>query len=335
MRPYKILIVDDVPENLHLMRNILSDQYKLVFATDGEKAVAAAEKHHPDLILMDVMMPNMDGYEACRQIKQDPKLCAIPVIFVTAMGELSDEMLGFDIGGVDYITKPIKAPVLKRRVQTHLSLVRVEELEKTRLRVIERLGRAAEFKDNETGLHVIRMARYAKMIAERSDVDPEWAQQLFLAAPMHDLGKIGIPDSIIMKPGPLNSEEWDCMKKHPEIGAEIIGYTESGLLQMAREIALSHHEKWDGSGYPQGLVGEAIPLSARIVAVADVFDALMTKRPYKKAWPVEDVLAYVKDASGTHLDPKVVALFLGGLDVVFQIIEAWGEESGASLNGDE
>ncbi len=325
----KILVVDDVAENLQLMRNILAGDYKLVFATDGEKAVAAAEKHRPDLILMDVMMPNMDGYEACRQIKTRPDLSGIPVIFVTAMGELSDEMLGFDIGGVDYIMKPVKPPLVRRRVQTHLSLVRVEELEKTRLQIIERLGRAAEFKDNETGLHVIRMSHYARIIAEDCDVSPAWTRQLFMAAPMHDVGKIGIPDGILTKPGPLDPEEWALMRKHPEIGAEIIGKFDTGLLQMAGEIALAHHEKWDGSGYPKGLAGEDIPLSARIVAVADVFDALTTKRPYKEAWSVEAAIAHIREVAGTHLDPRVVAAFLKRTDDVLTVMATWGEDRAA------
>lgn len=330
---HKILIVDDVAENLQLMRNILAGDYKLVFATDGEKAVEAAEKHRPDLILMDVMMPKVDGYEACRRIKTLPELADIPVIFVTAMGELSDEMLGFDIGGVDYITKPVKPPLVRRRVQTHLSLVRVEELEKTRLQIIERLGRAAEFKDNETGLHVIRMSHYARMIAEKCEVSASWVRQLFLAAPMHDVGKIGVPDSILTKPGPLDEAEWALMRKHPEIGAEIIGASEKGLLQLAREIALAHHEKWDGTGYPKGLSGEDIPLSARIVAVADVFDALTTKRPYKEAWSTEAAVAHLKEISGKHLDSRLVKIFLGRLDEVQTIMATWGEDRAAPRPG--
>jgi len=327
---YKILVVDDVAENLQLMRNILAADYKLVFATDGEKAVAAAEKHRPDLILMDVMMPKVDGYEACRRIKTVPELADIPVIFVTAMDDVSDEMLGFDIGGVDYIIKPVKPPLVRRRVQTHLSLVRVEELEKTRLQIIERLGRAAEFKDNETGLHVIRMAHYARMIAERCEVSAGWVRRLFLAAPMHDVGKIGVPDSVLTKPGPLNEAEWAVMRKHPEIGAEIIGDSKRGLLQMAREIALAHHEKWDGSGYPNGLSGEDIPLSARIVAVADVFDALTTKRPYKEAWSTEAATAHLKENSGKHLDAHLVDIFLGRIDDVLTVMATWGEHRAKS-----
>ena len=311
------------------MRNILAGDYKLVFTTDGEKAVAAAEKHKPDLILMDVMMPNMDGYEACRRIKARPDLSGIPVIFVTAMGEVSDKMPGFDIGGVDYITKPVKPPLVRRRVQTHLSLVRVAELEKTYLQIIERLGRAAEFKDNETGLHVIRMSHYARMIAECCDVSPEWARQLFMAAPMRDAGKIGIPDSILTKPGPLSEEEWILVRKHPEIGAEIIGRFDTGLLHLACEVALAHHEKWDGSGYPNGLAGEDIPLSARVVAVADVFDALMTKRPYKEAWPVEVAVAHIKEIAGTHLDPRLVGVFLKRIEEALTVMATWGEDSAA------
>ncbi|XPV75814.1 MAG: HD domain-containing phosphohydrolase [Desulfovibrio sp.] len=327
MGKQKILVVDDLPQNLQLMRQVLSDQYQLSFATDGKLALAAAEKHMPDLILMDVMMPNMDGYEACRELKKRPDLQHIPVVFVTAMGEEEDEKNGFDAGGVDYITKPIKAPIVKRRVQTHLSLVRVEELEKSRLLIIERLGRAAEFKDNQTGLHVIRMSHYSKMLAEKCGMSESWCKQLFLAAPMHDIGKIGISDSIILKPGPLNDDEWEVMKKHPEMGADIIGHHDSELLAMAHRIALNHHEKWDGSGYPNGVAGEDIPLEARIIAIADVFDALTTKRPYKEAWEVPDALAHLEESAGSHLDPHLVKLFTEIMDDILMVMDKWSENS--------
>lgn len=322
----KILVVDDEPQNLQLMRQVLGAEYQLAFATDGEKALQGAAKHKPDLILMDIMMPGMDGYEACRRLNAAPELASIPVIFVTAMGEVEDESLGFDVGGVDYITKPIKAAVVKRRIRTHLSLVRVEELEKTQLLIIQRLGRAAEFKDNETGLHVIRMSHYSRILAEKANQPEGWRELLFQASPMHDVGKIGIPDGILLKPGPLNEDEWKIMKRHPKMGADIIGRHDSYLLTMAAEIALTHHEKWDGSGYPAGLAGEEIPLASRITALADVFDALTTARPYKEAWPVEKAISLLEEEAGRHFDPELTPLFVGAMDQLLQIKEKWGEE---------
>lgn len=327
MKNQKILIVDDEPQNLQLMRRILEKEYQLCFATDGEKALAAAAKHKPDLILMDIMMPGMDGYEVCRRLKQDLSLTGIPVIFVTAMADIDDEVHGFDIGGVDYITKPVKSAIVRRRVETHLSLVRTEELEQTRLLIIQRLGRAAEFKDNETGLHVIRMSHYSSILARELGASSNYCQQIFQASPMHDVGKIGIPDKILLKPGPLNDDEWNIMKKHPRMGADIIGDHRSKLLTMAREIALTHHEKWDGSGYPKGISKENIPLSGRIVAVADVFDALTTKRPYKEAWPVEDAVDLLSEECGGHFDPKLIPVFIGALAHLLEIRKQFAEET--------
>lgn len=326
MKRHKLLIVDDEPQNLQLMRQVLEDSYRLVFATDGEKAVQIAAKHQPDLILMDIMMPNVDGYQACRRLKTDPVLAKIPVIFVTALGDSQDEVVGFDIGGVDYITKPISPPVVRRRVRTHLSLVRTEELERTRLLIIQRLGRAAEFKDNETGLHVIRMSHYSRILAETAGQSPHWSEMIFQAAPMHDIGKIGVPDNILLKPGPLDDTEWNIMRQHPKIGYDIIGEHDSELLQVAAEIALSHHEKWNGKGYPKGLKGEDIPLSGRIIAVADVFDALTSKRPYKEAWPVEKAIALLREESGRHFDPELISHFVSAIDPILKVRDKWSEQ---------
>ncbi len=322
----KILVVDDEPQNLQLMRQILSQDYHLIFATDGQKALEVAAKHKPDLILMDVMMPVLNGYQACKDLKKDPELAHIPVIFVSAMNDIEDETEGFDAGGVDYITKPVKAAVVRRRLQTHLSLVHVEELIKTRQLIIERLGRAAEFKDNETGRHVLRMSSYSYLLAEKIGQPVGWCQLLQQAAPMHDLGKIGIPDHIMLKQGPLDDAEWKIMKTHPQIGADIIGEHRSELLTMAREIALTHHEKWNGQGYPKGLSQSDIPLSGRIVAIADVFDALVTVRPYKKAWPVEKAFATLREDAGTHFDPELVTAFLGCREKILHVKEKWPDK---------
>ena len=321
----RLLLVDDEPTNLQVLRHVLQADYRLLFATDGARALQVAREQLPQLILLDIMMPGMDGYAVCRALKADPATAGIPVIFITALNDSQDETAGFDVGGVDYLTKPVSPPVVRARVRTHLSLVRMDELRETRLQIVQRLGRAAEYKDNETGLHVIRMSHFSKLLALAAGCSPAWAEDLLNAAPMHDVGKIGIPDAVLRKPGPLDADEWATMRRHPEIGAEIIGEHPSGVLQLAREIALAHHEKWDGSGYPRGLAGEAIPLSARIVAIADVFDALTTRRPYKEPWPVQDALDHIAAQAGKHFDPALVALFAPLLPQLLEIRARWAE----------
>ncbi len=325
----RLLVVDDDPINLQVLRHVLQADYRLLFATDGERAIALARQQLPDLILLDVMMPGMTGHEVCLTLKADPSTAAIPIIFVTALNDSQDEARGLDIGAVDYITKPISAVVVGARVRTHLSLVRLEELRETRLQIVQRLGRAAEYKDNETGLHVIRMSHYSRRLALAAGFSEAWADDLLGAAPMHDVGKIGIPDAVLRKPGPLDDAEWAIMRRHPEIGAEIIGEHPSGLLRMARTIALAHHEKWDGSGYPANLEGEQIPIEARIVAVADVFDALTTRRPYKSAWPVEQALEHIQAQAGRHFDPALVEKFVGLVPELLEIQRRWADEPAA------
>ena len=321
----KLLLVDDEPTNLQVLRQILQDDYRLFFAKDGDKALELAERERPDLILLDVMMPGMTGYDVCTSLKQAAATLAIPVIFVTALADVNDEARGFEVGAVDYITKPVSAPIVRARVRTHLSLVRVDELKQTRLQIVQRLGLAAEYKDNETGLHVIRMSHYSQVLALAAGFSERAADDLLNAAPMHDVGKIGIPDAILQKNGKLDDAEWVVMRSHAQIGADIIGEHDSGLLQMARSIALTHHEKWDGSGYPNGLKGEEIPLTGRIVAIADVFDALTSVRPYKAAWSVEDTLALLRRESGKHFDPQLVELFLTLMPEILQIKQRWAE----------
>ena len=321
----RLLLVDDEPTNLQVLRHVLQADYRLLFATDGARALQVAREQLPQLILLDIMMPGMDGYAVCRALKADPATAGIPVIFITALDDSQDETAGFDVGGVDYLTKPVSPPVVRARVRTHLSLVRMDELRETRLQIVQRLGRAAEYKDNETGMHVIRMSHFSQLLALAAGCSPAWAEDLLNAAPMHDVGKIGIPDAVLRKPGPQDAAEWDTMRRHPEIGAEIIGEHPSGVLQLAREIALAHHEKWDGSGYPRGLAGEAIPLSARIVAIADVFDALTTRRPYKEPWPVQDALDHIAAQAGKHFDPALVALFAPLLPQLLEIRARWAE----------
>lgn len=322
----KLLLVDDEPVNLRVLKQLLADHYQLVFAKDGEQALRLAKEQSPDLILMDVMMPGMTGFDTCKALKADVTTASIPVIFVTALTEEHDETEGFNVGGVDYITKPISPAVVLARVKTHLSLVQADELKRTRLQVVQRLGRAAEYKDNETGMHVLRMSHYSKVLALAYGFNEEQAEILLHAAPMHDIGKIGIPDSIMLKPARLTEEEFAVMKTHPQIGAEILGDADSELLIIARSVALTHHEKWDGSGYPNGLAGEDIPVEGRIVAIADVFDALTSKRPYKEAWSIDKTIDYIEQQSGIHFEPKLVELLKQNLPEILEIKVRWQDD---------
>ncbi|MDI6524226.1 two-component system response regulator [Pseudomonas otitidis] len=320
-----LLLVDDEPTNLQVLRHILQDDYRLLFAKDGPKALELAGRERPALVLLDVMMPGMTGHEVCQQLKNDPATREIPVIFVTALADTEDEAKGFEVGAVDYITKPVSPAIVKARVRTHLSLVRMDELKRTRLEIVQRLGLAAEYKDNETGLHVIRMSHYSRILARALGWSEADCDDLLNAAPMHDVGKIGIPDAVLRKPGKLDADEWAVMRQHVSIGANIIGEHPSGLLRMAQRIALTHHEKWDGSGYPNGLAGEDIPIEGRIVAIADVFDALTSERPYKQAWPVEEAVAFLREQSGQHFDPDLVELFIQQLPAVLEVKARWAE----------
>jgi len=318
----RILVVDDTPANIDLLVAVLQGDYEIMAAINGERALKIVRStHKPDMILLDIMMPGMDGYEVCRQLKTDPATSDIPIIFVTARTEVADETLGFELGAVDYITKPISPPIVRARVHTHLTLhdqrramawevrERTRELKETRLEIIRHLARAAEFKDKDTGAHIIRMSHYSRLLGQAYGGNEEWLDYLFNAAPMHDVGKIGIPDSILLKPGKLDPKEWEEMKRHTSYGGDIIGESSSPLLRMARDIALSHHEHWDGSGYPLGLKARDIPLEGRIVAIADVFDALTSQRPYKQAWTVANAFEEIRAGAGTHFDPTLVALF--------------------------
>ena len=321
----KILVVDDEATNLQMLRHVLQDDYRLVFAKDGTRALELALSEHPDLVLLDIMMPGMTGYEVCEALKRDARTRHIPVIFITAMSDTDDEAKGFAVGGVDYLTKPASPAIVKARVRTHLSLVQVDELRDTRLEIIRRLGLAAEFKDNETGMHVIRMSYISRILGQAAGLGPADVENLFNAAPMHDIGKIGIPDAVLLKKGALTPEEWAVMRTHAQIGADILGTHPPGLMQVASEVAITHHEKWDGSGYPHGLAGTAIPISGRIAAIADVFDALTSERPYKAAWTVEAAMGLLRAQSGKHFDPALVTLFEANLPEILAVKERWAE----------
>lgn len=322
----RILIVDDEPANLKVMREVLGNQYRMSFAKSGAAALALLEKEQPKLILLDIMMPDMNGFEVCEILKSTPALSHIPIIFVTALGDESDEFKGFELGAVDYITKPISPAIVRARVKTHLSLVQAEQLKQAHVDLVHRLGRAAEYKDTDTGEHIARMSQYSKLLALEFGMGEQQAELLRQAAPMHDVGKIGIPDAILLKPGRLTPDEFDHMKQHATIGAQILANSSSPLLQLAHKLAIEHHEKWDGSGYPYGLKGEQISVEGRIVAIADVFDALTSKRPYKEAWGVEEALENMQAQAGKHFDPHLINLFVNKLDAIIAIKSAHQEQ---------
>lgn len=322
---HKILVVDDEPGNLAIMREILADRYSLVFARNGSETLAAVAKHRPHMVLLDVGLPDVDGYELCRQIKQLDTKHTIQVIFITGHADAQHEAAGFAAGGVDYIVKPVSPLLVRARVAAHLSLVRAAALEQSYRDAILMLGHAGHYNDTDTGAHIWRMAGYARVLAQGCGWDAESSAQLELAAPMHDTGKLGIPQAILRKPGPLTVHEWSVMKTHPRIGYDILRVSDAPVFQLAAEIALRHHEKWDGSGYPDGLKGNDIPESARIVALADVFDALKMKRPYKEPWPIEQILEYIDTASGAHFDPELVGVFSSILPQLMDISNLWEE----------
>ncbi|VVS92794.1 response regulator [Desulfoluna spongiiphila] len=344
MDKWTILTVDDEPINREVIKHILKNHYHLMFAESGAKALTMATGSLPDLILLDVMMPGMSGYQTCIALKKDPRTRNIPVIFVTAMAEIQDETTGLEMGAADYITKPISPSILKARISTHLTLYnqnrvldarvkeRTVELNDTRLEIIQRLGRASEYKDDETGLHILRMSHYARLLGQAIGLPEVEVNRLYNAAPMHDIGKIGIPDCILQKQTALSEDEWQIMRRHPKIGAEIIGRNPSLLLQMARAIALTHHERWDGSGYPRRLKGEAIPIEGRIVAVADVFDALTSKRPYKEAWEMTRAVDYLRKESGGLFDPELITRFMGILPRIIAVKERLADHPEATRN---
>ncbi|WP_018526142.1 HD domain-containing phosphohydrolase [Alkalispirochaeta alkalica] len=325
----RILMVDDEISNLRVLRSILESRgYRNLFEVqDSRRVVEQYEEILPDLVLLDLTMPHQDGYEVMAALQSLDIEVMAPVMVLTARGEREFLLQAFRAGARDYIKKPVDGDELLARVRNMLEAhlahkmlharkelldrmvqERTADLLRTRMQVIHRLGRAAEYRDNETGQHVLRVSHGAALLARHLGWSEEECEMLLHAAPMHDVGKIGIPDRILLKPGPLNAEEWEVMKGHTLIGADLLS-GESDLFYLAREIALAHHEKWDGTGYPRGLRGESIPLSARLVAVVDVFDALTSVRPYKQAWSVEDAADLIRDQAGRHFDPDLVRWF--------------------------
>ena len=324
-----ILLVDDTKSNVDVLVNALKDQYKLGVSLSGEEAIRFVKQNLPDLILLDIIMPGTDGFDVCHRLKSDPQTRDIPIIFITAMDDLTHKTKGFDVGAVDYITKPFDITEVKARVKTHLTLKlagealknqnaileemvleRTKELRKAQIEVINRLGKAAEYRDQDTGTHINRMSKYCRLMGKALGLSREEYDRLDLASTMHDVGKIGISDNILLKPGKLDTREWESMRSHTSIGEKLLSGGTSQLLEVARIIAMTHHEKWDGTGYHQHLKGKDIPLFGRITCICDVFDALISRRPYKDPWPVDEALAEIKKGSGVFFDPELVEVFL-------------------------
>jgi len=360
-----ILVVDDTPDNLTLMIDLLKDDYLVKVTNNGEKALRiAATAPQPDLILLDIMMPLMDGYEVCERLKSNLMTHDIPVIFLTARADLGDEKRGLELGAVDYIIKPISPPIVLARVCTHLTLKAAADFLRDKndyleLEVIKRtreiaaiqdvtilaMASLAETRDNETGNHIRRTQHYVKALAEKLSSHPRFADYLnervintlFKSAPLHDIGKVGIPDRILLKPGRLTPEEFEIMKTHTTLGRDAIAFAERALgvevefLRVAKEIALSHQEKWDGSGYPEGLAGDQIPVSARLMALADVYDALISRRVYKAPMSHEQAVAIIVPGKASHFDPDIVDAFVAIQDEFARIAERYGDPEPVEL----
>ncbi len=317
-----LLLADDDAISLRLLSRHLREMGDILLCSDGASALQETVRNLPDLLLLDVGMPKMNGYEVCRKVKAIPQTRNIPVIFITGMDDEKAETEAFAAGAVDFVAKPFKPEVLRARAGAHLELKalrdnlesqvrkRTRELQETQMEILRRLAMAAEYRDSYAGTHLSRMRKVAKLLCGAMRMSDNITEEISSATILHDVGKIGIPDSILLKPGKLSPEEFDVMKQHPLIGGDMLKGLDSSLFRTAREIALTHHEKWDGTGYPRGLEGENIPLGGRIVALCDVFDALLLERPYKNAWTPDEAFAEIARGRGSHFDPDLTDLFL-------------------------
>jgi putative two-component system response regulator len=343
-----VLCVDDATDLLALMAKALSHDYHVLTAADPGTAIEMAfAEPRPDLILLDIEMPDVSGFEVCQALKAEAQTATIPIIFLTGKSEAQAQVEGFELGAVDYVTKPINAAVLKARVRLHLALSnqrieleqmvqeRTAQLEKTRSELIKRLSRAMELHESAAvGNRVVRLGHYAKLLSQASGAKPNVCEMMMVAAPLHDVGKLGVPAEILHKNEKLSVPDWERVKRHPQIGAEIIGEHDDPLLKLARQIALTHHEHWDGTGYPQGLKGEAIPWPGRVMAIADAFESMTTTQFYREPKSVEDAADEIEKGSGKRYDPAVVEAFKKALPIMKKVRETYSDALGDMINLD-
>jgi putative two-component system response regulator len=344
-----ILAVDDSTDMLALIEKALDEEYQVITAADPGTAIEkASAEPRPDLILLDVDMPNVNGFEVCRALKDEPATSAIPVVFLTSMSEAQAHVRGLQLGAADYVGKSgTSASVLKARVGLQLALAgrraelerlvreRTEQLEHTRAELIKRLARVLEVHESQAvGNRVMRLGHYARLIAEAAGANPEIAEMMQKAAPLHDIGKLGVPADILRKRAKLSVPDWERVKRHPQLGADIIGEHDDPLLKLARQLALTHHENYDGSGYPQGLKGEAIPWGGRVMAIVDSFEAMTSTQFYRDPLPVERAAGEIERASGTRFDPKLVDGFKKALALMQKVRETYADQLGDLINLD-
>jgi putative two-component system response regulator len=343
-----ILAVDDDSDLLALMARALKADYDVEIASDAGAAIEKAfGDPQPDLILLDVEMPEVSGFEVCRALKDEAATANIPIIFLTGKTESEAQVEGFELGAVDYIAKPINAKVLKARVRLHIALIdrrseleslvqeRTAQLERTRAELIRRLARAMELHESAAvGNRVVRLGHYAKLIAQAAGAKPQVAEMMMLAAPLHDVGKLGVPAEILRKRDKLSVPDWERVKRHPQLGADIIGDHDDPLLKLARQLALTHHEHWDGTGYPQRLKGEAIPWPGRVMAVVDAFESITTTQFYREPRSPQEAAREIIDGSGTRYDPAIVEAFKKALPVMQKVRETYADSLGDMINLD-
>ncbi|MBC8459302.1 MAG: two-component system response regulator [Deltaproteobacteria bacterium] len=349
----KVLVVDDEEKNLRLMEALLLPMgYEVIMANNGEEALEKVQEIPPDVILLDIMMPKMDGFEVARRLKEEEDTSIIPIVMVTALREVDDRVKALEVGADDFLSKPVDKTELKARVQSLLKVKAYndhmrdyqkeleaevakrtkqlrrafEKIKMASLDTIYRLSRAAEYKDEDTGAHILRMSHYSAAVARQMGLNQKTVESILYSAPMHDVGKIGAPDRILLKPGKLDADEWKIMKQHATIGGKILAGSDAGFIKLAEVIALTHHEKWDGSGYPRGLKGSKIPLAGCVTAIADVFDALTSKRPYKEAFSLEKSYGIIREGRGNHFDPDVVDAFFSVKDEILAIKDKYRDE---------
>ncbi len=339
----RILIIDDNQSNVDLLKDILATEgyTSLLCLTDSRDAQDMYLAYDPELVLLDINMPNFDGYQLLDQFKEVENNLYVPVLVLTALQDNETRIKALKAGAQDFLTKPFNKLETITRIRNLLTVrllhnqvrdqniileqkvqERTIELQESRLEIIHRLGRAAEYKDNETGAHIIRISKMSSLLGRLAGMTDAQVALLLNSSPMHDIGKIGVPDTILLKPGKLNAEEWKTMKKHTTIGATLLDGNTSDLIKSAQEIALTHHEKWDGSGYPRGKKGKEIPFEGRIVGIVDVFDALTSKRPYKDSYPIDKTLSIIREGRGRHFDPDLTDLFIENIDDFVAIKDA-------------